>query len=182
MRFDPKYKPELCSSPDETRPHLTDVEFSVEDRCMVATDGHRLIRVPCQPEDGDTSGIITEAALKAARKAAPKRSTEAQLGVNGCYAFPGGTIERQPRGEQFPPWKRVIPANNEVGAEGTVTIALNARYLHEIANALGSKHGNVMLTFKAPSKPADAILDPIVIRTGSEDDDDAIALLMPVRR
>jgi DNA polymerase III sliding clamp (beta) subunit (PCNA family) len=182
MRFDPKYKPELCSSPDETHPHLTDVEFSVEDRCMVATDGHRLIRVPCQPEDGDTSGAITEAALKAARKAAGtagKRSGDAQLGVNGCYAFPGGTIERQPRSEQFPPWKRVIPANNEVGAEGTVTIALNARYLHEIANALGSKHGNVMLTFKAPAKPADAILDPIVIRAES---DEAIAVLMPVRR
>jgi hypothetical protein len=175
MKFDAKYKPELCTSADETRPHLCNVHFDAEKKCLVATDGHRMVMVPCVPEEHDVTGWITEDALKLARKDAKKRRDEtAQLGANGALVTSGCSMERPAAstewGQAFPPYQKVIPTYDPKG-KGITQIGLNVELLYGIMKALGAAHGNVVLTIRGK-------LDPILVTTSEAE---AIGVLMPVR-
>lgn len=180
MHFDHKYQPELCASKDETRPHICHVEYDMEAKRLVATDGHRMVVIPCTPEDGEASGIITADALKAARKVDKKRHA-ARVHANGALvtgqASDGPTFVRPSRDTAFPPWKQVMPKWKH-GTEGTLTIGVNARYIADAAKALGAD--NVWLTVKLP-EPGKAMLDPILVTTGESEDSDASCVVMPVR-
>lgn len=179
MEFDPKYKPELCACADETRVALQHVELDTEKKRLLATDGHRLVVVPCGVDIGDTRGPIPEAALVAARKAAKKaKHPTAQVVCNGAVKAPvaGQSFDR-PNDRAFPPVDEVIPRDRKP------TIALNAKYLKEIADAIGSSDGIVVLSLGDPE-------DPIVVwgtvggsrgATPLDGARDAFAVLMPCR-
>lgn len=175
MRFDSKYKPELCASKDLTRENLLFVELDVKEQALLATDGHRLIKVPCIPEDGDVTGPVTADALKAARKAAKvRRSAFADLKANGALTLPDGTSLPRPGSRQFPPWQEAIPRT-----EGRRQIAFNAKYLKEIADALGSDDGIVVLSIGEDAR------DPLLVYAFGENQLaadgplDPFAVLMP---
>lgn len=179
MKFEAKYKPELCASGDESRQHLFNVHFDAEKKRLVATDGHRLVMVPCEPEEHDATGWITEDALKLARKDAKKqRDGKAQLGANGALVTSGCSMERPKSsadgGEDFPPYQKIIPTYDPK-AKDITQIGLSAVLLHGIMKALGSTHGNVVLTMRGP-------LDPILVTmTRDTKDAEALAVLMPTR-
>ena len=186
MKFDPKYQPELIASDDDTRPNLHYVELDVDGMRMLATDGHRGIIVPCEPEPGDVTGIIVSEALKGARKAAKTKlaktmGLQPSIKANGSLvidASPEGTVPnmtfaRPDRdGQPFPPLDKVMPKFSQ-GMLDTHTFAVNARYLYELAVALGSAE-HVIITCKVGGK-----FDPILVKPG-ETGNTAIGVVMPM--
>jgi DNA polymerase III sliding clamp (beta) subunit (PCNA family) len=169
MKFDAKYKPELCASKDYTRPMLAHVELDVEHKRMLATDGHRLVVVPVTIEDHDASGPISKEALVASRKATKNTNGDAWIKANGSLAVYGATLDR-PAARQFPPVEQVIPKDRKA------TISFSAKYLKEIADALGSKDGVVTLGIDGDD-------EPIMVweGKGKGSDGDPFAVLMPCR-
>lgn len=174
MKFASKYRPELAASDDTTRDHLCHVELDVAGKRMIATDGHRLVVVACEPDADDVSGPVTEDALKAARKLAGRSQGDAFLHANGTLVTYGGpTFPRPSRETPFPTVDRVVPKGMNEGDKGTHTFRVNARYIAEIAKAMGTE--NIAITVKT----RDA-LAPIMVRPCG--DDAAFALVMPVRK
>ena len=169
MKFDPKYKPELCASKDETRPNMCHVELDVKEKRMVATNGHCMVVVPVTVEEHDTSGPISKDALVAARKLAKNTNGDACIKANGSLAVHGATFDR-PEARQFPPVDQVIPPDRKA------TISFSAKYLKEIADALGSKDGVVTLAIDGD---CDAITVWSGISKGAKGD--PFAVLMPCR-
>lgn len=178
MRLDKKCKIELVASSDSTRSHLCHPFLDVDAKVLVATDGHRLIKHPVEVDPADVSGYISADALKVARKL---NRADAQLVIRAtsdALELLDGTIMPRPTSKNsFPPYDRVIPNYDN---RDTITVALDAKYLMELCQALGgnAKDGTaVSLTFPLPTD-GDAMLDPFVVdrSAGSE----AVAILMPV--
>ena len=168
-------EPERCVSGDATRLHLCNLHLDVDAKRLCATDGHCLVVVPVEVQSGDTSGFVTPAALKAARKAGKKGDTA--LGCNGSLAIPNGAIFPRPSDSaQFPPWRQIVP-QGKPGDVGTMTFGFNARLLLEVAKGIGAAENHVQVTIPLPDRDDD-FLEPILV-TGT--DPDAFGVIMPVR-
>lgn len=179
MLINKDLKVELIASKDVTLQHLMHAHLDAEKKRLVATDGHRMVIVPVTVEKGDDSGSIPVDAIKQARKLAGKSRDEAQVKANGAIVLESGATMPRPKVD-FPPYEQVVPSYRP-GTGGTVTIAFNARYLHELAQALGTEH--VELTFKVVRAGA-RIVDPIIVgRNGSRyEAKDPLGVLMPMCR
>lgn len=176
MRIDKDHKIELCASHDECRPHLLHPQLDVENKRLMATDGHRLVILPVELDDGDVSGPVSREAIKAARKgplAKSKAGGVIAINANGSLAIEQGPTFPRPDNESFPPVDKVVPN----GKNHTVVVGLNARYLWEIAQALGTVNVRIEI---APAEAGKPMLDPIVVTTNG-DRDAGVGVLMPVR-
>lgn len=174
MRFDPKIKPEVFASKDETRTHLLHVHLDREEKKLVATDGHRLIVTPVDDVDADHEGPVTAEALVAARKVA-RQTKEPWLGANGMLALQNGTTFARPKPEPFPPWQRVMPDRLTVVGENYApprSACINAEYLGGVFQAVGK--GMVEITIRGE-------LDPIEFRFQGELGE-TVMVVMPMRR
>lgn len=188
MQFQSKFQPELIASTDETRPHLIYVELDLERKRMMATDGHRGVFVPCEPEEGDAAGPICREALIAARKAVkgkvarnmdlkPKIKANGSLVIDASpdHKVPSLTFPRVDRGEyQFPPLDKVTPKELVDGAPDTHTFAVNPKYLYELAIAIGTPEG-IHITVSTTDH-----LSPIMVRPN--DASGAYGVVMPMRK
>lgn len=166
----------------ESDSHLNCVHLDVEGACLVATNGHMLVKVPVLVDDQDTTGPVEISALKEARRLS--RDETVTIGVSGEHILASGvTYPRKDRGD-FPPYEKVIP---DFDVRTTITVVFDAFNLLEICKALGgakrSKNypnsGIVRMTIIVDSdgKPD---LDPIKIdrvEAGAE----GLGVLMPVR-
>ncbi len=168
---------DLIISKDATRPHLASAYLDLDgpSPVLVATDGHRLVKLPVKACDGDTTGFVTGEALKAGRQSV-RKGEEFSISANeSLYVQNGPTFPRPTDATAgcFPPYSKVIP-----GKRDTVSICLNAHYLWELAQALGAdKFGGVVIEFN-PAGP----MDPIVVKRGTKEDDaGGIGVLMPMR-
>lgn len=180
MKINADSKIEGIVSKDVTRPMLNHVHLDVEKKLAVATDGHRLVVVPVQLDAHDVTGPVGVDAIKMARKLKSKHAHELTIVANGACQIEGGPTFPRPTldGAKFPPWEQIVP-DFKCGDKGTVTVGLNARYLREIADALGSD-GAVRITIRLPEDEKDrhGILDPMRVEGGCLD---AYAVLMPCR-
>jgi len=182
VKFDAKYKPELAASDDQTRPHLANVYLDAKNKRLVGTNGHVLVSVPVQSDGGevsadhpdDTSGFVSKEALKAARESGDGIvRANSHLYTSDDRSFP------RPDGDgcTFPPYAKVIPEKED----SDIVIGVSAKYLVEIAKALGygsAKSKNMGLKLRI--KPSD-LLGPITVTVATEDDDGAVAIIMPMR-
>lgn len=179
MFFDPKVKPEVFASKDETRTHLLHVHLDRDNQKLVATDGHRLIATPVKNCEADHEGPITAEALAAARKIMARKHGrhEPILSANGCLALANGTSFARPKAEPFPPWQQVVPSSRTdltvVGPDFTParTIGINAKYLAGVFEAVGE--GEIKMTVRGP-------LDPIEFRFDGELGE-TVMVVMPMR-
>lgn len=176
MRTEKAQKVELIVSQDGTRAHMCCARLDVEDKCLVATNGHALVKIPVSIDDGDTTGPVEVSALKAARKLS-KGGAPVTIASGTSLVLADGTRMLRPDRGQFPSYKHVIPAN--AGCE-TVEFTLSAHLLWELCQALGGSKGaaDVKLTVVVPSAGAE-MLDPIIVRGG--DDPEALGVIMPCR-
>lgn len=177
MKIDRDAKIELLISSDAARPHLNNAYLDVENKCLVATDGHRLIKYAVEIDEGDTTGFVSATALKAARKLTPK-DHQLIIRASKVLVLSDGTVFPRPdeSAGAFVPYERVIP---DYSKREVVKVGLNAQFLYEICQALGGskKCANVSLTF--PHIPGGKImLDPIRVEFGVQD---GVAILMPTR-
>lgn len=178
MQFDRMYQPELIASKDETRLMLRYVELDVDGKRMMATDGHRAVIVPCDPQGGDASGPLTSDALKAARKVrkgTPTIAANGSLVVTSIASGASTTYSRPDRlGCEFPPLDKVMPQGLISGTDAHLTCVVNARYLYELAVAMGSPE-HVRITLSSDDR-----LAPIVVAPG-DPTNGAIAVVMPMK-
>ena len=167
----PNQKVELCASKDATRLHLSGVHLNVETKRLVATDGERLVIVPCEVSDGDVSGLLPVAALVEARK------QDGQISANGAAVLSNGATFERPDAT-FPPYESILsPERGQA-----FTFGLNAQHLLDIAKALGADKGDYgkrrrpMITLTIDTNDA---LAPIHV--GNHRDPESIGVLMPCR-
>ena len=171
MKFDTDCKIEKVICKDVNRLNIQHAHLDVEKKRLVATDGKRMVVLGVTPEEHDVSGPVSADAIKAARKA---KSGEIVCS-NSSLAVANGPMFTRETGVQFPDVDRAVPTFNE-GSTGTVTIALNAKYLAEIAEALGTT--NVTLTFQMDT----AKYGPILVLNPKLPRENRFAALMPVRK
>jgi DNA polymerase III sliding clamp (beta) subunit (PCNA family) len=180
MLMDRNLKPELCASRDETREHLTVLHLNVERRELAATDGHRMVVVPIEPEQGDVTGPITVAALAAARKHDPKNAHvrvfangKLETGWNG-----NGPTFKRPQGLKFPPYTKFL---EPPAAEYHFTLGINARYLTQAAAALGTEDITLTVYFDAPEDPSSKVgLYGVTVRDNSLTPS-GVCIVMPMK-
>ena len=164
MKLDPRFKPELVTSKDSTRYNLSAPWFDADAQRVVATDGHRLVVLPVEEPSGD-SRHLTDRELAVLRNDGMEPGDDHQRG-------------------KFPGWKEV--AKDVVpGGPGTITFGFNARYLLEIAEAIGQDDEHetqVYLTVKIGPKGVNRGA-PILVRPARDADllSGAYGLLMPIR-
>jgi hypothetical protein len=136
MQFRADCKIEKCVSKDVMRENLTNVVFT--GRHLLSSDGHVMAWIPATPDKGDTPGPIQPKAIEAARKATPKKISDAQINANGDIQLLDGT--KMPRSKDA-----------TVSISSCTTIIKNARHnkgqtfridlnnLNKVADALGTE-------------------------------------------
>ena len=170
MKLKSKYRPELICSRDATRMVLTNANlgFVKGKQCLVATDGKRLLVLPVEGEQLEKeNGPVPREALKLAREKRPSRKQDVvSIVLNGkCELENGWTLPRPTQEDmKYPNVEQVIPTPSSMDQK----ISFNARFLWEIAQALGVEH--VILTHN----PGGAI-------TVTSPHEEAYAVLMPMR-
>lgn len=147
---------EKVASQDLTRPTIGAPYLDIDDQRtahVISTNGAALVSIPVAIDVEDCSGYLPASALKEARKL-EKKSELVNISCNGSAKVINGAT--YPRGEgQFPNWRQIMPKE-----DGKTVLALNARLLYELAQALGTE--GVVLTFDADK--------PIAVRAAATRD------------
>jgi len=171
MKIKKECKIELIASRDETRHVLCNPYL--QGSKLIATDGQRLVAIPVELEEGDSDGPIDCSAFKLSRKTSSGEKLS-KISANGCLKVQTKDGEiTMPRkdfnGYSFPQWQKVLPNPDR----GGIKIGLNAKFLYEIAQALGGDRV-VIEILDATS--------PIVVKGSNENYiEGSIGVLMPVR-
>lgn len=178
MEFNRALKIDGCCAQEVTRYALTAVKLDVEGKRLVATDGKMLAIIPCEPGDGDVSGLIPADAFKSVRRS-PK-ALPGRILANGVAKVTGKAGEETfPRTEgTFPDFTQVLRPK-DFGGE-LARVMLDADALATIAHAIG-EDGCVMLVL--PTNPASAMrVFPLAQRGRGEASftADARGVLMPI--
>lgn len=132
---------------------------------LVATNGRFLVAIPVSVSEEDTAGVVPVGAILAARKTEDNELVCAEDRVESLEA--GVSYSRTDI--SFPALTEIVP---QPDAEAN-TIRLNAKFLYELAQGLGSDEIELKVS-KTNSERA-----PIVVHTLNELDS-AIGILMPV--
>lgn len=187
MKMERKYKPELIASKDDIRYVLTNlcIDIHKDKTVVVATDGRRLVCVPCEIDSIHEIGLVPVEAIAQARKVKSKNRHDdltvplvGQTGMNDRLQLNGRaeirngpvltTIDRPGCEFNYPKWpEAVIPKG-----EPTFTVSLNAELLLGLAKALGTD-GSVKLQFTSD-------IEQILV-TPSGQSDGEFGVLMPLR-
>lgn len=187
MKLQRKYKPELIVSKDATRYILEQVMVDLyegEPVC-VATDGRRIVIVPCEIEDVREIGCLSPQVFKTARAAqsiknksksipaVPVLDIEADVEQvivkNGIKTV---VFKRQDYGRDYPKYKQAIPTGKP-----RVTISINPKLLWELAQAMGAEDG-VTLEIHEQDNGIDTAIGVVPNNSASNK---ARAVLMPMR-
>jgi hypothetical protein len=137
MKLNPKLKVEkVVSKVSDTRQYLHQPHLDVANKCLVATNGKILVRIPVEVSPEDTSGPIP---LEAIADARTRKMETAEIVSNGDVSLmaPGGelraTYTRPDPTGKYPEYETVIPGAD---AEPVFSVALNSRLLWELTQAL----------------------------------------------
>lgn len=128
----PQSKIEKAAAKDKSRPVLTGVYYHAETKCLVAADGHIMAVVPVEADDETKSCIIPAGTIKDAREMGTVNYKE--TGIH--YPSKHGAVTVQPIEGNFPDYTQIIPLDQEPGTDGTFTMAVDARKLLRVAEAI----------------------------------------------
>jgi len=176
VRFPRGVDLDRIASKDKTREHLCQAYYDLSrpgDPRVVATDGHRLVAVKVESEDGDEEGQIPRGAFAAANGAMEEGLPGRLIATDVVRSDEAGVTFDRPPVTEFPDWRANVPARR-----ATVHVTLNPRYLADIAKSIGSKRVTLHMV---PDENGN-VVDQIVIEPDGATDVKADAILMPVRR
>lgn len=155
---------QIATSKDEGRYNMNGVHFN--SKHVVATNGHYLVMK--RKAEGEPDNVN----LKLSKLKAKGKDEFHAIG-SGKFASDSGAIAETLE-SQFPDYETVL---NYTKTENTVRVAINPRYLWEIAQAFGvDKLAQGFLTLEIPL-PTDGkpVRDGITVAA----DESAVAVLMP---
>lgn len=135
---------------------------------LVATDGRKLVCIEVDIEKDDSSGQIDCAALVASRKRPAIESLACD--VDKVTVLGSNMTFSRDNDMKFPDVKRV--ANQNDGKETVLTVGLNAKFLYECSQAMGSDE--LKLSFVDNENPI--AIEPIRTKGNPSK-----AILMPIR-
>jgi DNA polymerase III sliding clamp (beta) subunit (PCNA family) len=178
VKLSKEYKPEKCVFKQSGR-NISHMYLDQDKERLVATDGHKMVVVQCIADPTGISGLISVDAIKHARTQAKGKNASVEIECGESLETKGAKHDRPEGG--FPPYEQVIPK-----FEGpTFKVAINAKYLLEIAQALASTNNQVELEIPVdPKDPSRNDLSGIRIRaheTDAKGDLHSFGVLMPVR-
>ena len=179
MKIPKTCKLEKVVSKDESREALLSILIESKDgkANAVATDGRRMAVVPVEIADEDQlegQKLMFPKALIEARKQA-KQAKESTIGLNGAAMMPDGQVYPWKRDVNYPNWRQVVPPNDNPRQ----TISFNAKYLFELAQAIGCPNDNVKLQIE--TNPATGQIDPRAALIIEEKTTGGKGILMPTR-
>jgi hypothetical protein len=153
-------------------------------KALAATDSYRLVIVPLEDAEQDTCGSVDVALVKAAEGGTRKRPSTATVSRrdDGATVFEDFRVSNESTLVRdigtFPNVAALIPDDSMLSG---FVVGLNAKYLHELAQAMGSRDGVVQLQFVAEKETgAPSALRPMIV-TCPAGVEGARGLLMPVR-
>lgn len=176
MKLHRNGKPWLCAAKEAGR-YGTEHPFLITlrdgTRAIAATDGRRLVLLPVECEEGDVDGVVTRDALAAAVKAVPNGGRAPEVRCNGGLEVLFGPTFPRPEldGRSFPDVESVVPMG-----EPEYRITFNARYLAEVAQAMGTD--SVTVELHGADAPMIVLPDPGV--NDAKPVPGARGLLMPI--
>lgn len=193
MKIDRKYKPQYIISHDTSREVLSFLNVEkehtgIDGACVVATDGRRLVVIPCELEEGDVPGMIRGDAVKIAgdqsfamettyRKGSRRKKRTATVSLkleserlitDSTASFPRYSKEGKNNLQKtYPNSGEVVPLKTSM----KIKLALNPTFLLELVQAMGGKGDTVII------EAIDEI-NPLLI---SLPDEKSFGVLMPLR-
>ncbi len=171
MKIAKHYRPELLvSKGKEPNPLLTDPYLDAKADRIVATNGHALVALPVETKKAERSRYLACSLLEAARKLGDD-DVPAEIQDQEIVEF--GVLWPAAQERTFPDWKSLVPKLRR-GDPGTTTIALNARLLKSLADAMGTG-GGVMLTMEVGNALGPILVQPML------PDPEELGLLMPMQ-
>jgi len=180
MKLETKSQIEKTASKDQAGYVLLDAYLNVDDKTLVTSNGRILAVVPCEIEDGDTSGSVSVEAIKASRKMF-KRQEKLSVKANSKLVVTDGvsstTLEREDKGN-YPNYKQVVPNFDK---QVTYKVSLNAALLLDLAQSLGDKIVNLELTVDKDGPDKGQCLSAIKVTSSANGVDGAYGVIMPVR-
>lgn len=182
MKIPKTCKLEKVVTKDASREALLSILIESKDgqTNAVATDGRKMAVVPVELSDEDEidgQKLMTPKALIEARKQA-KRADKSTIGVNGAAMMPDGQVYPWQKDVNYPNWRAVMP--DKVGGTHYQTVSFNAKYLFELAQAIGCPNDNVQLQIE--TNPATGQIDPSAPFIIEEKTTGGKGILMPMRQ
>lgn len=174
MRLDKKAKIEKAcagSKDGRTRPVLQHPYLSKvgDDWRLIATDSYKLAMVPVEGHPDDVEGFVSLDAIKAARK-----TSYGEIVCNGeCRVSGDGASYPRPTPGEPPRLDKIIGDLVERDSSGSITIGLNAKLLHELAQAIGTEVVAITIDTEVTRKP-------LRVTAPAGDPAEAVGILMPV--
>ncbi len=156
----------------------------VESDCIVATDGHRMIRIKTADESSDAEPVHIGAAdaKKIAKKmdrGATATVESSRLGMDervwSVRSSCGFSMEFKPADVEYPDYKQIWPSESD-----RTVIGLNAKYLMELCKAaiksgISSRSLAITLSFSDSMSPVE------IKGSNVEDGTEFRSVLMPMR-
>lgn len=186
MKLTP-YKIESSVGNYESRYILDAILLDVEQKVLVATDGHQLAVVPAEPEKYDTTGIIPSKAFRMAREAqrrVPKkmrRKNPVTLSVNGRVTIRSKYNDEAisvSRGKgQFPKWREAIE-KFEGAPDAIIDIELLKKAIGSITDNTSHTSGMFAIWINKESSPT----QKSILLSPAYGTKDRFAILMPARQ
>jgi hypothetical protein len=188
VKFDSRWFPELAvASKYSARPQLEHAYLDTGRRRLAATNGHIMVLVPCEIEDGDTDGLVSVAAIEWARDRLRNKGVgqDIQIACGERLVCDGASFDRPVAEGSYPPVDQAMPDQRHA-SPGSVTFAVDANYIKRLANALGEGRDDedrvsmVKLTVKLPAA-GEPMQQPLFVTSNDDDPGDAVGVLMPCR-
>jgi DNA polymerase III sliding clamp (beta) subunit (PCNA family) len=165
---------ELATSPEPSRYTLQAVKLDVENKRIMATDGHILAIVPCEVSPEDHSALISTEAIKQLRAMQKRaKSVPVEVRTNGKVTATGvgETAEFDLATGQFPNVDMVVPK-----FDGPATISFDVELLMRLAKAMHTKDKSSPQFVSLYIKDTQS---PILVK--SHGNKEAVGVLMPCR-
>jgi len=121
----------------DVRAVLYEPYLDVETSLIVATNGHILAACPVELDEGDTSGVVSTDAIKAAIKDCPVKERDlktASIKANGALELDNGATYPRVNNGTFPQYQRVIPDKGKA----EMVISFDAKLLKDLADAINT--------------------------------------------
>jgi len=171
VKIQKHFRPELVvAKGKEPNPLLTDPYLDAAESKLVSTNGHAMVVLPVETDKKERSRYLACSLLQAARMLGDE-DVPAEIIDEEITEF--GVLWPAAQERQFVDWQKVARAAPRQGDQGTATIALNARLLKALAEAMGTA-GGVALTFEIGKKAAPVRVEPI------RPDPEEFGVLMPI--
>jgi len=174
MHYPDKIDLDRIASKDDNRPHLCQPYLDTTDEGdprIVACDGHRLVAVSVELDEGDVTGPVPRGAMKAAADKSVAGVSMLSCGGTDIRCDAAGVTFDRPQGlDPFPDWRAIVPKR-----KSTVHVTLNAKLLREIGQSVGTE----IVTLHLVPDEGGNVVDQIRVEPACCDAK-TIAVLMPI--